>query len=69
MIVSRTTSSMLVTPSFFRVLQTQPLRGQLFTEEQGELGQRVLRVGELRIVNPVGGVEPKAASYCYARHV
>jgi predicted permease len=31
--------SMLVTPSFFRVLQAQPLRGQLFTEEHGELGQ------------------------------
>lgn len=30
---------MLVTPSFFRVLQTQPLRGQLFTEAHGELGQ------------------------------
>lgn len=31
--------AMLVTPSFFRVLQTQPLRGQLFTEAHGELGQ------------------------------
>ena len=31
--------SMLVTPSFFRVLQTQPLRGQLFNEQHGELGQ------------------------------
>ena len=31
--------AMLVTPSFFRVLQTQPLRGQLFTEAQAELGQ------------------------------
>src|SRR5688572_7378807 len=31
--------AMIVTPSFFRVLRTQPLRGQLFTEEQGELGQ------------------------------
>ena len=30
---------MIVTPSFFRVLRTQPLRGQLFTEAQGELGQ------------------------------
>lgn len=30
---------MLVTPSFFRVLQAQPLRGQLFTEAHGELGQ------------------------------
>ena len=29
----------LVTPSFFRVLRTQPYRGQLFTEEQGELGK------------------------------
>ena len=31
--------AMLVTPSFFRVLGTQPLRGQLFSEAQGELGQ------------------------------
>ncbi len=31
--------AMTVTPSFFRVLRAQPLRGQLFTEEQGELGQ------------------------------
>ena len=31
--------AMTVTPSFFRVLHTQPLRGQLFTEAQGELGQ------------------------------
>ena len=31
--------AMIVTPSFFRVLRTQPFRGQLFTEEQGELGQ------------------------------
>ena len=31
--------AMTVTPSFFRVLRTQPLRGQLFTEQQGELGQ------------------------------
>ena len=31
--------AMLVTPSFFRVLGTQPLRGQLFTEAQGEVGQ------------------------------
>ena len=30
---------MLVTPSFFRVLRAQPLRGQLFTDEDGELGQ------------------------------
>jgi predicted permease len=30
---------MFVTPSFFRVLGTQPYRGQLFTEEQGEFGQ------------------------------
>jgi predicted permease len=29
---------MQVTPSFFRVLRTQPARGQLFTDEQGELG-------------------------------
>jgi predicted permease len=31
--------SMIVTPSFFRVLQTQPWRGALFTEAQGEIGQ------------------------------
>ena len=31
--------AMIVTPSFFRVLRVQPLRGQLFTEQQGELGQ------------------------------
>jgi len=31
--------AMQVTPSFFRVLRTQPYRGQLFTEAQGELGQ------------------------------
>jgi predicted permease len=31
--------SMMVTPSFFRVLQTQPLRGQLFTDAHGEVGQ------------------------------
>jgi hypothetical protein len=31
--------AMQVTPSFFRVLQAQPYRGQLFTEAQGELGQ------------------------------
>ncbi|MEO7157159.1 MAG: ABC transporter permease [Vicinamibacterales bacterium] len=30
---------MLVTPSFFRVLQSQPYRGQLFTEAQGEIGE------------------------------
>jgi len=30
---------MQVTPSFFRVLRTQPYRGQVFTEAQGELGQ------------------------------
>jgi predicted permease len=31
--------AMQVTPSFFRVLQSKPSRGQLFTEAQGELGQ------------------------------
>ena len=31
--------AMQVTPSFFRVLQAQPYRGQLFTDAQGELGQ------------------------------
>ena len=31
--------AMQVTPSFFRVLGTQPYRGQFFTEAQGELGQ------------------------------
>jgi predicted permease len=32
-------TSLVVTPSFFGVLRTQPLRGQLFTEAHGELGQ------------------------------
>ncbi len=31
--------AMTVTPSFFRVLQVQPLRGQFFSNEQGEIGQ------------------------------
>jgi predicted permease len=31
--------AMQVTPSFFRVLRSQPYRGQLFSEEQGEIGQ------------------------------
>jgi predicted permease len=31
--------AMQVTPSFFRVLQAQPYRGQLLTDAQGELGQ------------------------------
>ncbi len=31
--------AMFVTPSFFKVLRVQPFRGQLFTEEQGELGR------------------------------
>ncbi|HUQ87316.1 MAG TPA: ABC transporter permease [Vicinamibacterales bacterium] len=31
--------SLLVTPSFFRVLKAQPYRGQLFTDAHGELGQ------------------------------
>jgi predicted permease len=31
--------AMQVTPSFFRVLQTQPQRGQLFDDSHGELGQ------------------------------
>lgn len=31
--------AMIVTPSFFRVLRTQPVRGQTFTDQQGELGQ------------------------------
>jgi predicted permease len=31
--------SMLVTPTFFRVLRAEPFRGQLFTDAQGELGQ------------------------------
>lgn len=30
--------SMLVTPTFFRVLRAQPFRGQLFTDAQGEPG-------------------------------
>ena len=31
--------AMTVTPSFFRVLRAQPARGQLFSDEQGVLGQ------------------------------
>ena len=31
--------SMIVTPSFFTVLGTQPVRGHLFTDAHGELGQ------------------------------
>ena len=31
--------SMIVTPSIFRALQTQPFRGQLFTDAHGEVGQ------------------------------
>jgi predicted permease len=36
--------SMTVTPSFFRVLQSQPFRGQLFTEAHGEIGQETVVV-------------------------
>ena len=32
-------SSMPVTPSFFRLLRVQPHRGQLFTEQEAEVGQ------------------------------
>jgi predicted permease len=32
-------ASMIVTPSFFTVLKTQPLRGQLFNDSHGEIGQ------------------------------
>jgi predicted permease len=32
-------ASMVVTPSFFSVLRTQPLHGQLFNDAHGELGQ------------------------------
>ena len=31
-------SAMQVTPSFFRLLQSQPLRGQVFTEKEAEVG-------------------------------
>jgi len=31
--------AMTVTPSFFRVLKVQPVRGQAFTDAQGEIGQ------------------------------
>jgi len=31
--------AMTVTPSFFRVLKVQPVRGQAFTDAQGEVGQ------------------------------
>ncbi len=36
--------SMLVTPSFFRVLRAQPYRGQLFTDAQGEPGASAMVV-------------------------
>ena len=32
-------TSMVVTPSFFRVLRATPLRGQLFTEKEAEVGE------------------------------
>jgi predicted permease len=32
-------TSLLVTPSFFRLLRTQPHRGQVFTEQDAEVGQ------------------------------
>ena len=32
-------TSMRVTPSFFRVLRTQPFKGQLFTETEAQVGQ------------------------------
>jgi predicted permease len=31
--------AMIVTPTFFRVLRSQPYRGQLFTDAQGEFGE------------------------------
>ncbi len=31
--------AMTVTPSFFRVLKVQPMRGQIFSDAQGEVGQ------------------------------
>ncbi len=31
--------AMTVTPSFFRVLKVRPIRGQVFTDAQGEIGQ------------------------------
>jgi predicted permease len=37
-------ASMLATPSLFRVLRAQAYRGQLFTEEQGELGKSMVVV-------------------------
>ena len=36
--------AMTVTPSFFRVLRVQPLRGQFFTDEQGEIGREKIVV-------------------------
>lgn len=36
--------AMTVTPTFFRVLRAQPLRGQLFTDAQGELGQEKVTI-------------------------
>lgn len=32
---------MIVTPSFFRLLRTAPLRGRLFTEQEAEVGQHL----------------------------
>ncbi len=37
-------SSMEVTPSFFRVLRTNAVRGRLFTEEEGQLGRQKVAV-------------------------
>lgn len=36
--------SMVVTPTFFRVLRVQPYRGELFTDAQGELGQEKVTI-------------------------
>src|SRR6266481_3174208 len=47
-----------------RVVVTVPVRIVAFSEQP-----RVLRVGELRIMDAVGGIEPHPAGDCYARHV
>jgi hypothetical protein len=46
------------------VVMSVPVRVVALAEQPGVLG-----VGELRIVNTVGGVEAQPAGDCYARHV
>ncbi len=42
--------AMTVTPSFFQVLRVQPFRGQLFTDEQGEVGHEKVVVLDSRVL-------------------